>query len=298
MRLTNFKIDILCAVAVAFLASAALAALSSQAAEPVATGTETAVKIEQGDLLKIIVYREADLSGDFVVDTSGNISFPLVGVIKAEKRPVESIRQEILNALKKYIIDPQITITHEKKKKAAGENVALSESFTVLGEVRNPGTYEAEKDMTLTKALAEAGGMTMTADAKKVKIIRSEEGKQTVKFYGVDQINNAEIEDPGIRAGDKIVVNPEEKDTNTVAILGEVKMAGMYEVTPGFTLMKLIARAGGFTPLAASGKVRVVREESGQKKIFVYNAGAIIGGSEDDPAVKPGDMVFVPESFF
>ena len=261
---------------------------------------KVAISIEPGDTLKIVVYREPDLSGDFVVDTGGSISYPLVGSFPVASRSVKEIREELLVAIKKFIIDPQLTVTHQKKKREAsvGEQIAPAESVTVLGEVRNPGAHEAVKNLTLTKVIAQAGGVTPAAETNKIKLIRLIGEQQKVQLYSMDAINNAETEDPLVQPGDKIIVSPQKKDVNTAAILGEVKSAGMYEVTPDFTLMKLIAKAGGFTPVAAASKVRVVRQEGGQKKIFVYNAGAIIGGQDDDPEIKAGDMVFVPESFF
>ncbi len=272
-----------------------------QAAAPAASEAPVSTKndIKPGDTLKITVYREGDLSGDFVVDSNGLISYPLVGTLKVAGRKTNDIREDIVVALKKYIIEPQVTISHQpKKEEKSAQGANSAESLTVLGEVRNAGSYDATADLTLTQVIAECGGFTPLAEPSKIKIIRMDKGHQMVFFYSMDKINNAEIDDPKVFPGDKVVVPAQEKDTNAAAILGEVKNAGMYEVTPGFTLMRLIAKAGGFTPVASTSKIRVVREESGKKQILVFNAGTIIGGQADDPEIKPGDMVFVPESFF
>lgn len=254
--------------------------------------------IQQGQIIKITVYREPDLSGSFEVDDTGSITYPLIGRLVTAGKTAQEVREDVATGLKKFIIDPQVSVTLEVKKSDKGQVSGSVSSMTVLGEVRSPGTYESEHNLTLTKLIAMAGGSTPTADTKKVKVIRTVEGEQKVFAYNIDDINNAKIKDPVLAPGDKIVVPQEEKDVNTVALLGEVKSAGIYEVTPGFTLMRVIAKAGGFTPLASTGKVRLVRQEGKQKKIYLFNAGAIINGDADDPEVKAGDMIFIPESFF
>jgi polysaccharide export outer membrane protein len=287
------------AVAFVLLLACGVAGAEEAAEEVAEEAAGASEAIQPGDTLKIAVYREPDLSGDFAVDPNGAISYPLVGTLKVAGRDPEPIGADIARALKKFIIDPQVTVTHEKKKTEGGGGAAAgARAVTILGEVRNPGSYETDGDVTLTKILARAGGLTPVAEASKVKIIRKVKEQQAVALFDLERINNAETEDPVVKPGDKIVVPQEEKDTNAVAVLGEVKNAGMYEVTPGFTLMRLIAKAGGFTPLAATNKVRVVREKDGKKEVSIYNAGLIIGGQADDPELKPGDMIFVPETFF
>lgn len=256
---------------------------------------KTLSQITPGDSLKIMVYREPDLSGEFLIDDNGFIQYPLVGSLNVSEKHSEEIAAEISDALKKYIIDPQVTVSHQRKEAKMGD---ILKNITLIGETRRPGTYDVVPHLTLTQIIAEAGGFTPVADTQRIKIIRVENGVQKVYLYSVDAIHNAEIIDPLLEAGDKIIVPVEVKDVNSVAILGEVRKAGMYEVTKGITLMRLIAKAGGFTPLAATSKVRIVREENGRKNVYVYNAGDIISGLAEDPALKPGDMIFIPETFF
>ncbi len=257
-----------------------------------------AAKLRPGQTLKITVYREPDLTGDFAVDENGTIAFPLLGNITVEKRSTEDVVAELTQSLRKYVLNPQVSLVVAAQPGGGKASPGALGSVTMIGEIRQPGSFEHAEDLTLTKLIAEAGGFTPIANTRKIKLIRQSPDGQQITFYNEEDINNGTIEDPVLKPLDKIVVAPEQKDVNTAAILGEVKQAGMYEVTPGFTLMKLIAKAGGFTPLAATSKIRVVRQEEKDRKILLYNASSIINGQGTDPEIKAGDMVFVPESFF
>lgn len=290
-------------------AAAEDAVVAEPAAAPAgAAAAETTTVIEAGTVLKVVVYRENDLSGSYKVDMNGEISLPLIGSVRAAGKSAPEVAAEIAQALKKFMINPQVTVSFEREEGPQGrggrpgapssEEVSAS-SITVLGEVRDPGSYPYTTDFTLTKIIAKSGGFTPTADTGKIKIVRrNENGSQSFGVFDMERVNNGDTPDPELRPGDKILIPREIKDVNTVAILGQVKNAGVYDVTPGMTLMRIIAKSGGFTPIAAPNKVRIVREVSGEKKVYVYNAAVIINGQGDDPEIMPGDMVFVPESMF
>lgn len=256
-----------------------------------------------GRLISVTIYREPDLSGNFPVNESGIATLPLIGDLAVGGMSEEDIKGRLTMLYKKYLVNPQITVGLDALDRqpggAAGVQPFSVQTISILGEIRQSGSFDADpKGVVLTKMIAEAGGLQPTADAKRIKVIRKKNGEPEVTFYNLDLINNGEAEDPLLRGGDKIVVSQLEKDKNTVAILGEVKAAGLFEITEGTTLMRIIAKAGGFTPMAATGKVRIVRQVGGAKKVLVYDAARIISGQMDDPPVEAGDMIFVPETFF
>ena len=102
----------------------------------------------------------------------------------------------------------------------------------------------------------------------------------------------------------RYLVNPQvsisrsEGAIKSISILGDVTKPGAYDYTPRATLMRLISRAGGFAPTANKKKIKIVRMVKGEKEVVVVNGSNIINGEEDDPDIKPGDIVFVPESIF
>jgi protein involved in polysaccharide export with SLBB domain len=86
-----------------------------------------------------------------------------------------------------------------------------------------------------------------------------------------------------------------------IVILGQVKSPGSYDFgDEGITLVQAIARAGGFTDVAATDRVNVIRSENGVEKKIVVNVAAIIKGGDrsKDLELKPDDVISVPETIF
>lgn len=100
----------------------------------------------------------------------------------------------------------------------------------------------------------------------------------------------------------RVTVAVEPSSTQKVIVIGQVKTPGTYEVpaTEPLTVLQLIARAGGFTDIAATDKVTVIRGEGAKQKKFTVNVAAIIKGADKskDIALEPGDIVSVPETLF
>lgn len=92
--------------------------------------------------------------------------------------------------------------------------------------------------------------------------------------------------------------NASEPSLQSVFVLGHVKTPGSYGFEAGQTLMKLIAKAGGFAPTANIRKVSIARNSSGSKNTVIVNASDIIDGKRDDEPLQPGDIVNVPRSVF
>ncbi|MFH1553117.1 MAG: polysaccharide biosynthesis/export family protein [Candidatus Omnitrophota bacterium] len=101
------------------------------------------------------------------------------------------------------------------------------------------------------------------------------------------------------------LVNPQVsvfiEEYSTVSILGQVKEPGTYPIKGRLTVVEVISTAGGFTKIAATNNVRIMRTDpDGDRKTMVVKVNDIInkGKEEDDVRLKPGDIVTVPESFF
>ncbi len=84
-------------------------------------------------------------------------------------------------------------------------------------------------------------------------------------------------------------------------IIGQVKEPGSFALTDReITLVEAISRSGGFTPIAARNRVRIIRVEKGVEKIITVNVDAITdaGKKIQDVIIQPNDVIVVPESFF
>jgi len=134
-----------------------------------ATPNDTDYKLKAGDHLRIFVFGVEDLSGEFRLDSEGRITMPLIGEVKASGldkiRLQNLITSKLING--DYFNDPKVTV----------EILALT-PFYILGEVRNPGSYEYQPDLDLFKAIAIAGGYTTRAVKSHATIIRKVNGKK------------------------------------------------------------------------------------------------------------------------
>ncbi|MFZ4068719.1 MAG: polysaccharide biosynthesis/export family protein [Caulobacterales bacterium] len=169
-RIRSLSVAILGAFALWACASAPVPA---GAAPVVATPTAVNLpgfeyKLGSGDKVRIIVFGQTDLSGEFSLDGSGAISIPLIGKIDALNLTTVQLEQAIANRLKDgYLNDPRVSA-----------QVLNFRPFFILGEVNKPGEYPYADGMTILKAVATAGGHTYRADQRRVFIKRAESGKE------------------------------------------------------------------------------------------------------------------------
>ena len=137
-------------------------------------------KIETGDLLLITVYGQDDLTTKVRV-TKGEISFPLIGNVKAEGLTVAELGKTVEERLAKdYLVNPKVNVVIEEY---------LPRKVFILGSVEKPGAYElpANKPTTAIEAIAMAGGFNKVADQNGTKVVRKEGGKEvTIKVKAGD----------------------------------------------------------------------------------------------------------------
>jgi protein involved in polysaccharide export with SLBB domain len=131
-------------------------------------------KISPNDLLDFKVFQEDDLDAHVRVAGDGSAIFPLIGSANLAGKTVAEatalLRQRYLNG---YLVNPQISLIIQTYAKR---------SFTVLGQVQRPGSYElvGDQSVTLLEAIGMAGGYTRIADPGKITIRRKETGQDQV----------------------------------------------------------------------------------------------------------------------
>lgn len=114
------------------------------------------------DSLRITVYGEEDLSGEFDVDPSGFVSLPLVGEVKAGGRTVRQLEGAVADKYRgDYLVNPAINV-----------EVLEYRPFFIVGEVTTSGSYPFEPEMTILKAVTKAGGYTTRANRNKAFLTR------------------------------------------------------------------------------------------------------------------------------
>ena len=137
---------------------------------PAAIGNFTeGYELEPGNRVRVIVFNEANLSGEFLVDPSGNLSMPLIGTVPAGGATAKMLATRVEDVLKRsgYLRDPKVAI-----------EILSYRPFYVLGEVKQPGEFSYTTGMTVLSAVARAGGYDYRAREGEVVLVRVVDGIQ------------------------------------------------------------------------------------------------------------------------
>ena len=156
-------------------------------------------RIDVGDILSIMTWKEPDFTIDALVRLDGKITFPLLDDVQAAGlRPME-LKKEIQKHLTQYIEDPIVTVMVKHPN---------SHKFYILGEIRQTGEYPLNKALTALQAFALAGGFTEWASKKKIIVLRREKGRETFfKINYKDIVKGKELSNNiWIRSNDTIIV--------------------------------------------------------------------------------------------
>lgn len=171
-----------------------LAACSSGGDLPRATpiAADAPYTLGAGDKLRITVFGEETLTGEYGITAAGDVSFPLIGNVKAAGRTIEDLQADLTAQLGRgYLADPRVSA-----------EIIEHRPFYILGEVARPGQYEFVVGLTIEQAVAAAGGFTYRANAKRVFLKRATDTRETI----VDlRDNTAFLVRPGdtIRVGER-----------------------------------------------------------------------------------------------
>lgn len=131
--------------------------LATRAKEPYRLGT--------GDQIRLIVFGEEELSGEFQVNGSGVVSLPLIGEVEAAGLTLPEFQRAIEAGFAQgYLVEPRVSA-----------EVINFRPFYIMGEVNQSGTYPYSDGLTVVNAVATAGGFTYRADQRRVYIRREDQ---------------------------------------------------------------------------------------------------------------------------
>jgi polysaccharide export outer membrane protein len=160
---------------------------------------EAGYKIAPMDILTVKVFKMPDLSGDYEVDLTGNISMPLIGEVSAYDLTTAQLDQSLTHKLgEKYLENPDVSV---------GIKSSTRRSVTVDGAVNKAGSYPVYGPTTLMQAVAAAGGTSQDANARRVAIFRTIGGKRQAAAFDLTSIRRGESPDPQVYAGDIVVID-------------------------------------------------------------------------------------------
>jgi protein involved in polysaccharide export with SLBB domain len=162
------------ALVMALLISGCTASSLSEAEQQsLAAAATAAPRLQPGDKIRVNVFGEEKLSGDYEIDQSGQISLPLAGTVEAVGLTQAELEQALAKKFRsEYLRNPKVTIT-----------IATLRPFYMMGEVEKPGEYPYRSGLNVLTALAVAGGPTYRASRNTVQIQRR--GETSMRNYPI-----------------------------------------------------------------------------------------------------------------
>jgi polysaccharide export outer membrane protein len=151
------------------------------------------------DVLAIVFWREKDMSNEVAVRPDGMISLPLINDVKAAGLTPDQLREQLTKEAEKYIEVPSVTVVVK---------AINSRKVFITGMVAKQGPYALTAPTTVLQMISIAGGLHEFADAKNIRILRTENGKQvTYKFNYKDVSKGKKLEQNILlKPGDTIIV--------------------------------------------------------------------------------------------
>lgn len=268
--------------ALALLLTAATVGVSPAQAQA-AAGTPAAAeyRLAAGDVIRVTVYQNPDLTLETRITEAGLVSYPLLGSVRLGGLGVTAAERLVADGLRQgnFVKQPQVTIAVLQVR---------GHQASVLGQVNRPGRFALEQpDLRLTDLLAMAGGVA--ASGAEVVVLSGQRNGQPWR----QEVDLHALFAPGGRAQDLPVQNGDVLwvDRQPLAyIYGEVQRPGPMRLERGLTVMQALATGGGLTQRGTEKGIRVHRKGPDGKV-------QVLQPSMDDK-VQEGDVVYVRESLF
>jgi polysaccharide export outer membrane protein len=264
------------------------------------------------DQLLIEIYGQDKLNRETRVNGQGEITMPLVGVVKVAGMSPQEIERRLMELYDaRFLVNPQITV---------GVKEFRHQRVAVTGAVAKPGSYEIIGPRTLLEVLSLAGGFSnmgslATGGAQAgdvVDVIRHQSAPdlaKTVKVGTVTQPFAPKTETIVIdlrrlvsgqapelnilvRSGDVVHI----PFAGTAYVLGGVRKPGNVSVKENLTVSQAVAMAGGVDPILGTNDITIMRFEQGKPERIKVNLNGIITKNDADLPLKDSDVVVVKES--
>jgi polysaccharide export outer membrane protein len=136
--------------------------------------TPDGYKLQPGDVLQVVVWKETDLQSEVLIRPDGGISFALAGDMQAAGRTTDELRQELETRVRKLVPGAVVTVA----VKAANGNRVF-----VIGKVNKPGDFALSRPIDVMQAISLAGGITPFASADRIRVLHRDGTKQnSIRF--------------------------------------------------------------------------------------------------------------------
>ena len=236
------------------------------------------------------------------IESDGWINLPLAGRVKAGAVTASQLEQAIVERLKVYVEQPQVSIDVTEMR---------SQPVSVLGAVKSPGVHQLRGPKSLVEVLSLAGGVEPDAGYS-VRIARHvNEGalplpnaqQDATGQFVVAEVMLEDVMD-GRHLASTLAIQPHDVITvpraRLVYAIGEVKKPGGFVLREKQTVsvLQVLALAEGMSRTAGAGSARVLRPNpaGGQREEIPVNLNQLMAGKHADVMLQPDDILFVPNS--
>jgi polysaccharide export outer membrane protein len=234
-----------------------------------------------GDMVRVTVFRNPELTTETRVTDQGTIAFPLLGDVPVAGLTPSQVSRKIADKLStgRFVVNPEVQVTMMQVN---------SRQVSVLGNVNKPGRYPIDNVNTrLTDFIAAAGGVAAPG-SDLITIVSVRDGKAAKRDVDLSQmfVSGDIAANTDLQPGDTIYVHR----APMVYVYGEVQKAGAYRLEPHMTVMQAIAMGGGLTPRGTQRGLKIHRRGA-DGHVQQINARLT-------DEVKVDDVVYVDESLF
>jgi protein involved in polysaccharide export with SLBB domain len=174
-------------VALALIVSVGAVSRAGSQEQPVQAGDRADVTVRPGDRVRLKVWREPDLSGEFAVDEDGIAVLPKIGPVEVQKLSTDSLKALLVARYSSSLRNPAVEVTVLRR-------------VNVLGAVRNPGLYHVDLTTTVADVLALAGGVSPQGNQNRIELVRGGK-RQPVRLS-----QESRVADSPILSGDQLLV--------------------------------------------------------------------------------------------
>lgn len=238
-------------------------------------------RLGPGDVVRITVYNNPDLTTEAQITQQGQITFPLIGEVQIGNMEKNQAEQIIARRLGEggFVVKPQVNVLVLGFK---------SQQISVLGQVNRPGKYPIEQASTLADLLAIAGGISQTGGDIVTHISKGADGKTAKRDIDINEaLKNGSMDKNFPVANGDIIFVPR---APMFYIYGEVQRPGSFKLEKDMTVMQALSVGGGLTVRGTERRMRVNRHGPDGKVQTIETMPT--------DRVKENDVIFVRESLF
>lgn len=219
---------------------------AAQPVPPGAAAVQDDYTIGVSDVLNVTVFGEPDASRIGVaVDNDGTIDMPYIGRVKVGGLPAREVERDIRTRLTgRFYVNPSVSVEVVKYR---------SKTVSVQGQVRLPGEFILQGNVSITSVLAQAGSLTL--DAGSFVLISRRGANGAIEEIKVTRkaIESGQAQNVLLRDGDTVLVPKAE----TIFVTGHVRASGTYTWEEGLTVERALTLAGG--PTERAGRIEIER---------------------------------------